>query len=161
MKDKLFYYRAVFDYESSFSTSSLPKSGPRTTFLNRHVAMVVGVQTNFPGFSEFQCSIGEPEQFVQQKLEYLEKASAQAYQLLNRKFSFVYEFLEGRLIDLEDDKRKKHPLGKLLVEFDAYLKCLPVCTLNGGRYDVLLSDETSHKSTHVLFQDTVCREKRK
>ncbi|XP_076810299.1 uncharacterized protein LOC143453033 [Clavelina lepadiformis] len=73
---------------------SLPKSGPRTIFLNRHVAMAVGVQTNVPGFSEFQCSIGELEQIVQQKLEYFEKAFAEAYQLLKRKFSFVYEFLE-------------------------------------------------------------------
>ena len=117
-EDKVFPYRGVFDYESSFSISSLPKSGPRTTFLNRHVAMAVGVQTNVPGFSEFQCFIGEPEQIVQQKLEYLEKASAQAYELLKRKFSFVYEFLEVRLIDLEEDERKKHPLGRLLLEFD-------------------------------------------
>ncbi|XP_076815041.1 uncharacterized protein LOC143461131 isoform X2 [Clavelina lepadiformis] len=137
-EDKVFPYRGVFDYESSFSISSLPKSGPRTTFLNRHVAMAVGVQTNVPGFSEFQCFIGEPEQIVQQKLEYLEKASAQAYELLKRKFSFVYEFLEVRLIDLEEDERKKHPLGRLLLEFDGYLKCLPVCTFNGGRYDIPL-----------------------
>ncbi|CAK8685695.1 unnamed protein product [Clavelina lepadiformis] len=145
-EDKVFPYRCIFDYESSFSISSLPKSGPRTTFLNRNVAMAVGVQTNVPGFSEFQCFTGEPEQIVQQKLEYLEKASAQANELLKRKFSFVHEFLEVRLIDLEEDERKKHPLGRLLLEFDGYLKCLPVCTFDDGRYDIPLSDETIHEN---------------
>ena len=75
------------DFEAYFSQQNFPESGPKLTFEARHIPLSVGIAANVPDFTKgvyIFVTNGREAELIQKMLDYLEKASAAACQLIKK-----------------------------------------------------------------------------
>ena len=114
-----------------FDRNNLPKSSEMLSFEARHVPLSEAIASNVSGHEEavFFVSNGDSETLVQDMLRGMEAISESAYEILKKKFSYVYDAL------------KDHPNSrseKLLKQLDQHNKELIILGFNSGRYDLNL-----------------------
>ena len=97
-----------------------------------HLPLSVAVASNIPGYESGVCFVTEGDE-EQKLVNYLENLSDIYYQLLVRKFDYVFEQLES-----SEHVRKE----KILNEFHCYCKGLVVLGFNSASYDLNLIKPT-------------------
>ena len=124
-------FYACFDFECYFSSESLPKNGEMVSFEARHVPISVGIASNIPGYEEAVCYIsdGNEGNLVKKMVDYLNKLSDAAFEILQSKYQYVFEALRT-----SQNCRSEN----LLKKFEAYLKELTVLGFNSASYDLNL-----------------------
>ena len=88
----------------------------------------VGIAGNVPNFENGMCFVtnGDQNDLVQKMLKYLEDVSNAAYEMMKRKFGYVFQALE-----LSENVRKEN----LTKEFEAYYRELIIIGFNSAFYD--------------------------
>jgi len=127
--DRFYPYRSTFHYESFMDKSNLPQNTDKTTWCALHRPLSVNVCSNVPGFLTPVCFVngtGDDEDFVLSMLQYLEEIASTAYQLLKKKFQYVFA--------LQDHANPV--LADLINTFDAFLEEHIILGFNSGKYDL-------------------------
>ena len=83
---RFYPFRATFDFECYFDNSDLPPNSPKVDWLARHEILSVSTCSNVPGFILPCCFIneGDPNQLVDRFMNYLDKISNAAYNILTK-----------------------------------------------------------------------------
>ena len=91
-------FYACFDFECYFSTESLPRNGEMLSFEARHVPLSVGITSNIPGYEEAVCYIsdGNESDLVKKMVDYLNKLSDTAFEILQSKYQHVFEVFKNQ-----------------------------------------------------------------
>ena len=124
-------FYACFDFECYFSTESLPSNGEMLLFEARHVPLSGGIASNIPGYEEAVCCIsdGNESDLVKKMVDYLNKLSDAAFEILLSKYQHVFVALRT-----SQNCRSEN----LFKEFEAYLKELTILGFSSASYDLNL-----------------------
>ncbi|XP_071805255.1 uncharacterized protein [Asterias amurensis] len=160
-EDRCFPHRATFRFEIFPDTSEKTEKTTKTRVEYKHIPLSVSVLSNVQGFEEPKCFIskGDPQQLVNEMIEYLYKISEASYKFLMEKFQLVFKELDKQLRnvrtqDNSDSKGNlKRHLTKLRKDFEDYLKELPVLGFESSKYGINLVKQylyTSLKKSNPL-----------
>ena len=113
LQTKDFFLILLVMISKPISQENLPGNGPKLSFKARHVPLSVVIATNVPNFENGVCFVtnGDENDLVQKMFKYLEDASNAAYEIMKRKFDYIFQALE-----LSENVRKEN----LTKEFKAY-----------------------------------------
>ena len=95
---RYFPYRATYDFECYFDKEKAHelKNTEKLTWQSTHVPLSVSVCSNVPGYQAPKCfvSIGDPNEFISEFIQYLTKISLKSSSLLRQRYAEVFEALE-------------------------------------------------------------------
>ena len=151
-RDRRHYpYFAVFDTESYFDKSNLPKNTNTMVWEAEHKLASISIASNVPGFTEPICFVNENNDsysVVSKMMEYLEKLSSLCYHKLMRKYDDIFEALsqkKSQLVAKEETvmdgigvERLEKIFDNLETKLDEYLSEMLVFGFNSGSYDIPL-----------------------
>ena len=145
---RFYPFRSTFDYESFFSSDSLPNSSSKLAFTAKHEPCSVSLCSNVPGFQSPVCFVNDgcAEGLVRRKVEHLLTISRAAYEILKPKYQFVLDALDER-----GDRRSTNLKNKL----DDFLKEHIVLGFNSGKYDINVVKVYLLKSLHPGITFTI------
>ena len=156
-EERYYPYRITYDYECYFDKNELPAPSDKLEWKAKHVPLSVSVCSNVPGFMEPNCFItqGNPEQLVRDMLEYMYCIQEAAETHVREKHLSYYEdllevihskeqleTLEENAMEVEDTggeeetDKKPHPLARVKVMYEKWMKEIPVIGFNSGKYDI-------------------------
>ncbi|XP_070203679.1 uncharacterized protein [Littorina saxatilis] len=159
--DFVFPYRATFDFEVFFDTDNLPQTKSAesncTQYTAKHIPLSVSVCSNVPHFTEPTCFVskGDPQELVDNMVNYLERISETSCALLCEEFKDVFD----QLTEIEETQQQETdslniPVERLRQKLYEYLQELPVVGFNSSRYDLnvikpfliekFVKDKTAH-----------------
>ena len=100
---KYFPYRATFDFECMFSSTTGLNDTEKLTWNAKHIPLSVSVCSNVPGYDQPKCFVsnGDSKQLVKEMIEYLVKISEESYRLLKEEFLFLFEAIDEKLEQLK------------------------------------------------------------
>ena len=103
---RFYPFRATFDFECYFDNAVLPLNSPKVDCLARHELLGVSVCSNVPGFSLPYCFIneGDPSQLVDRFVDYLNKISDAAYNILKNDYKEIFDSLQNMLEMVKGDE---------------------------------------------------------
>ena len=96
-----------------------------------HRPLSVAIASNVPGHEEAICLVsnGNEKTLIEDMLLHMEAIADSAYEILKKRFNYVYEALKDH-----PNSRSENPLK----QFDQHNKELIVLGFNSGRYDLNL-----------------------
>ena len=108
-----------------FVRNNLPKNSEMLSFEAHHVPLSMAIASNVPGREEAVCLVfnGDFRTLVQDMLWHMGAISESAYEILKKKFSYVYDALKDHT---------KHRSENLLKQFDQHSKELIILGFNSG-----------------------------
>ena len=160
-EDRYYPYRATFDLEACLTR---PRPGVATMFTTVHVPMSVSLASNVPGHEgpyNF-VSEGDPQEMVDRMMARLWAMSDEAYRLMLERMEpylaqlATREFRHGKETEAAFEEHSDDEVGEMVAgrmmsgsqgaralakarsHLDHWMRCLPVVSFNGGRYDLQL-----------------------
>jgi len=84
---RFYSYRSTYDYECFFSHNDIPTPSEKLTRKAVHIPCSVSICSNLKGFESPVCFVNEGSalDLVKKKIEYLERISKAAYEILRPK----------------------------------------------------------------------------
>ena len=145
---RFYPFRSTFNYESFFSSDSLPNPSSKLAFTAKYEPCSVSLCSNVPGFQSPVCFVndGSDEGLVRRKVEHLLTISKAAYEILKPKYQFVLDALDER-----GDRRSTNLKNKL----DNFLKEHIALGFNFGKYDINVVKVYLLKSLHPVITFTI------
>ena len=132
---KYFPYRATFDFECMFSSTTGLENTKKPTWNAKHILLSVSVCTNVPVYDQPKCFVTDENsnQLVKEVMDYLVEISRKSYGLMKEKFFSVFDAIDQKLQELK--QKSEEPI----VEDDTCVSTLDDSDDEGE--DLMESDE--------------------
>ena len=100
---KYFPYRATFDFECMFNSTTTLSNTEKLTWNAKHIPLSVSVCSNVPEYDQPKCFVsdGDSKQLVKEMVDYLVKTSQESYHLMKQEFSPIFDAIDQRLEELK------------------------------------------------------------
>ena len=123
------FYRC-YDFESILCIDDLPENGEKLFFTSKRIPLNVTIVSNIPNLDPI-CFVSEGNHtvLVQKMVDYMEKISDAANAILQERYQCVFDALA-----ISPNCRSEN----LLIEFDAFIRELPILGYNSSKYDLPL-----------------------
>ena len=145
-------YFLTFDIEAMLPAKNLPANTDTTTFHSEHQLLSVSVCSNVPGFREPKCFVrtDTEEECVRRFVDYANDVAIEAEKLnlvaakrylrtvrdfVKRREDYESEFADERFSNKRVYDKRAH-LGDLEDRVRRHLRCVPIISFNGARYDI-------------------------
>ena len=141
VEDRVFPYRATYDFECYFDKTELPRDSAKVTWEQQHIPLSVSVASNIPGYTEPRCFVtaGDTQELIDSMMSYVDEIAVASYELMLEQYEPVLEQLHTTIDEAtvrDPVGRGEHPLQKLSEQLDSYLKVLPLVGFNSSNYDM-------------------------
>lgn len=98
-----FPYRATFDFECMFSSTTGLENTKKLTWNAKHIPLSVSVRSNVPQYDQPKCFVtdGNSNQLVKEMVDYLVKISRKSCGLMKEEFFSVFDAIDQKLQKLK------------------------------------------------------------
>ena len=116
---KYFPFRATFDFECMFSSTTGLENTKKLTWNAKHLPLSVSVCSNVPVYDQPKCFVteGNSNQLVKEMVDYLVEISSKSYGLMKEEFFSIFEAIDQKLEELK--QKSEEPTTEIETQEDS------------------------------------------